>query len=1055
MFHYLFFLKWKRSVLVFCAICITDIVFGQTPNLVKGYVRDEEGRPLTGASIVVSNMRSGFTSGTASDSTGYFEFRHLPVGDSYSFSISNTGYTEEKLSGYKIKEDSNISLLIKLKEQIRGLDEVIVIGYGTQRRKDVNAAIVSVRPEQLDKTSQPSIDNMLQGQASGVTVTNANEPGGGVSVLIRGATSAAAGNGPLVVIDGFPVIYDAVEPGSGNKYYNGGRGALNDINPNDVASIQVLKDAAATSIYGARGSNGVILITTKRAKIGSVVEASLNTSVQAIARRPRLLTAKEFLIEQNRYMYELYLQQNNLAPYGGVNPSLVPPFVPLNSDELIAATGDGTDWYDLITQKGTVNQYNISVAQGTEAAKMYFSLNYFKQDGVVKNTGLERVTARFNFDQRIKKWWDYGTSISAASTQSRNSQLGDGRDADAGMIESALNYSPLIAPERDSISGKWIEDPKQPLLAHPLSYLDITDKTKAYRFLGNIFTNFYFTSNRDIWLKLSYGADIRSSVRNSYYPTTSRYGSQVNGEANINRAERTDYVSDITFNINKKLGELHKLDGVAGYSYQNYNGQGSGARAQDFTTDILSYDAIQAGSQQPVVSSYRDRHILVSYFSRLQYAFNEKYIVMASGRVDGSDRFGANNRYAFFPSIALAWRVSDESFLKNITAISDLKLRTSLGQVGNENIPNDAASEYYVFGGRNYYFNGNLYQGVNLSKLGNPDLKWETTTEFNAGFDFGLFKNRITGNFDFYVKNIKDLLSYRALPQSSVVSSIPWNIGSTRGHGFEFTLNTLNIINPLRWNTILTFTAYRDRWKERDPKVMLQPYQGINDPMTAVYALIPYGIKQFGESTPSMPALLPGQQKFKDVNGLDESGKLTDEPDGIINQADVVYMGTRAPKFTAGLNNIIEFENFEVMAFLYASVGGLKWPTTYIEHGVLGSYGTQRFRDNFNFLKEVKDRWTSDNPSTTMPSGEVNSYSSYGSPYWQDASYLRLKTVSLGYNFPKGLLQRWGMQNLKVVIGAQNLFTITEYTGLDPEVENSRAAYPSQKTFYVGVNFRF
>ncbi|MBD1420595.1 SusC/RagA family TonB-linked outer membrane protein [Sphingobacterium chuzhouense] len=1055
MFHYLFFREWKKSFLIFYTICLTGFAFGQNSNSAKGYVRDDKGEPLGGASIVVTNTISGFTSGTSSDSSGYFEFRHLPIGDTYSFTISNTGYIEEKLSGYRIKENSNISLLVKLKAQVTDLDEVIVIGYGTQRRKDVNAAIVSVNPEHIDKTSQPSIDNLLQGQASGVTVTNSSEPGGGVSVLIRGATSAAAGNGPLVVIDGFPVIYDAVEPGSGNKYYNGGRGALNDINPNDIESIQVLKDAAATSIYGARGSNGVILITTKRAKLGSVVEGSLNTSYQTIARRPQLLTAKEFLVEQNRYMYDMYLQQNKLPPYGGVNSSLVPPFVPPNSDELIANTGNGTDWYDMITQTGKVNQFNLSIARGSEAAKAYFSLNYFEQEGVIKSTGLERVTARFNYDQNIKSWWDYGASISAASTESKNSQLGDGRDADAGIIESALNYSPLIAPERDPVSGKWVEDPKQPLLAHPLSYLDIEDNTQAYRFLGNVFTNFYLTPNKDIWLKFSYGADIRNSARKSYYPTTSRYGSQVNGEANINRAERTDYVSDITLNMNKTLGTLHKLDGVLGYSYQNYNGQGSGARAQDFTTDILSHDAIQAGSQRPVVNSYRDRHVLVSYFSRLQYAFDGKYIVMASGRVDGSDRFGANNRYAFFPSVALAWRLSDEHFLKDVAVVSDLKLRTSLGQVGNENIPNDAASEYYRFDGRNYYFNGNLTQGVNLSKLGNPNLKWETTTEFNVGLDFGFFENRVTGNFDFYYKTIEDLLSYRALPRSSVVGSIPWNIGSTRGHGFEFTLNTLNIVNPLRWNTILTFTAYRDRWVDRDPKVMLQPYQGLHDPMTAVYALVPYGIKQFGESTPTMPSLLPGQQKFKDIDGLDENGNLTGEPDGMINQADVVYMGTQAPRFTAGINNIIEFKNFEIMAFLYASVGALRWPTTYIEHGVLGSYGKQRFRDNFNFLREVKDRWTPDNPSTTMPSGEVNSYGSYGNPYWQNASYLRLKTLSVGYNFPNGFLHRGGIQNLKMVIGAQNLFTITKYTGLDPEAENSRAAYPAQRTFYAGINFKF
>lgn len=1055
MYYCFWFRKGKSILLMLLALFTVNGLFAQTFNVIKGQVRDEEGRSVAAASVVVTNNATAFSAGTLTDSLGYFELKNIPAGDAYSFTVTSSGYQEEKMSGYKIKANSNISLLIKLKLQTTDMNEVIVIGYGTQKRKDVNAAIVSIKPELLDKTSQPSIDNLLQGQAAGVTVTNASEPGGGVSVLIRGATSAAAGNGPLVVIDGFPVIYDPVDPGSGNKFYNGGRGALNDINPNDIASIQILKDAAATSIYGARGSNGVILITTKRAKTGSQVEGAFNTSFQTVVQRPKLLTAKEFLIEQNRYAYEMYLQQNQLPPYGGVNPTTVPPFVQPNPDALIAGTGDGTDWYKLITQTGRIDQYNLSIAQGNEVTKMFFSLNYFNQEGVIKKTGLERFTARFNFDQKIKKWWDYGVSITAASTKSLNSQLGDGRDESAGIIESALNYSPLIPAMRDSLSGKWIEDPKQPLLAHPLSYLDIDDNTKAYRFLGNAFTNFYLTENKDIWFKLSYGADIRNSVRKSYYPVTSRYGSQVNGEADINRAERADYVGDITLNLSKQLGAQHKLDGVLGYSYQNYNGEGAGIQAQNFTTDALSYDLIQAGSQRPFVNSYRDRHVLVSYFSRLQYAFEDKYIVMASGRIDGSDRFGANNRYAFFPSLALAWRLSGEDFLKNARAISDLKLRASLGQVGNENIPNDAASEYYIFGGRNYYFNGNLSQGVNLAKLGNPDLKWETTTELNLGLDFGFFGNRITGNVDFYVKNIRDLLSYRALPQSSVVESVPWNVGSTQGKGVEFSLNTVNLTGPLRWTSAVTFTAYRDRWKERDPKVMLRPYQGAKDPLTAVYALIPDGIKQYGEATPAMPSLLPGQQKFKDVNGLDENGRLTGIPDGVINQADVVYMGTMAPKFTSGLNNILEYRNFEFLFFLYASVGGLKWPTTYIEHSVYGSYGTQRFRDNFNFLSEVRDRWTSTNPSTTMPSGEVNSYTSYGSPYWQDASYLRLKTVSLGYSLPKGLLQRWGMQQLKIIAGAQNLFTITKYTGFDPEAENSRAAYPAQKTFYAGLTFKF
>ena len=291
--------KWKFLCVSVCALLLSAWVYGQEANQARGYVRAEDGSPVRGASVIVTNKGTRFSVGTQTDSSGFFEFRNLPAGDAYAFNISSTGYTEEHLSGYSINARSNISLLVKLKSKTTDLNEVIVIGYGTQKLRDVNAAIVSVKPEHMDKTTQPSIDNLLQGQAAGVTVFNSSEPGGGVSVLIRGATSAAAGNGPLVVIDGFPVIYDAVEPGTG-KYYNGGRGALNDINPNDVASIQVLKDAAATSIYGARGSNGVILITTKRAKLGSVVEGAISTSVQTIAKRPELLTAKEFLIEQNR-----------------------------------------------------------------------------------------------------------------------------------------------------------------------------------------------------------------------------------------------------------------------------------------------------------------------------------------------------------------------------------------------------------------------------------------------------------------------------------------------------------------------------------------------------------------------------------------------------------------------------------------------------------------------------------------------------------------------------------------------------------------------------------
>jgi TonB-linked SusC/RagA family outer membrane protein len=1012
--------------------------------IVSGKVTNDKQEPLKGVSVALKNSIIG----TSTDDNGAF---NLNIGNkSGTLIFSYVGYKERQ-----VNVTASTQLNIVLQPENDSLDQIVVIGYGTQRKRDVNAAITSVKPEQLDKTSQTSVDQMLQGQAAGVTTFNSTQPGGGVSVLIRGATSTGAGNGPLVVIDGFPVIYDPVEPGSGNKYYFGGRGALNDINPNDIASIEILKDASATAIYGARGSNGVILITTKRAKLGSSVEYTFNASVQDIAKRPELLNAKEFLVEQNRYLYELYLQTYGLPPYGTNEPASAPPFVPRNSQATIDAAGVGTDWYDQITQKGFIQQHNLTISRGTDNVKSLFSFNYFGQDGVVKGTGLDRFSLRYNLDQKITKWWDYGASITASLTKSKNSQLGNGRDADAGIIESALNYNPLIKPERDALTGKWIEDPNQPLLGHPLSYLDIKDDTKLRRFLGSVFTNIYLS--KDIWVRLNLGADIRNSIRQGYFPRTSRYGSQVNGEAIVNHAERNDYVSDITFNINKSFADVHKIQGVAGYSYQHYTGNGSGTRAQNFATDALGYDRLEAGAQRPDVNSYRDRHILASYFSRVQYSYNDKYILTLSARVDGSDRFGANNRYAFFPSVAFAWRLIDEPFLLNNNYVSDLKLRVSAGQMGNENIANDAASEYYGFNGRNYYFNGNLSPGVNLTKIGNPNLKWETTTEYNLGVDFGFLKNRITGSVDVYYKSITDLLSSRQLPQSSVVGSIPWNVGSTSGRGLEFTLNTINIVKPFRWNSILTFTSYRDRWKERDPKVMLQPYQGAEDPLTAIFSLIPDGIKQPGEHTPAMPSLLPGQQKFEDINGLDADGKLTGKPDGKINQADAVYRGTWAPKFSMGFNNSFEYKGFDLNVFLYASVGGLRFANTRMEHSVYGSYGTQRFKDNFNFFKEVQNRWTSTNTNTSMPSGEVNSYTGYGgsSPYYEKNTYLRLKTVTLGYNFSNGIFKNPWIKTSRLFIGGQNLFTITNYSGLDPEAENDRAFYPQQRTLFVGLNVKF
>lgn len=1009
--------------------------------VVRGTVTDVEGEPLVGAVIADKSNNKG----TSTDAGGRFT---IELDRKTILTISFLGFETQTITVSKA-ENLNISLI----DTSVLMDEMVVVAYGTMKKSDVNAAIVSVKSEDLIKTSSPDMSEMLMGRAAGLTVTqNSAKPGGGISMLVRGAASTGAGNDPLYVIDGFPVVNASVSPGSGSIWTAGTTSPLSDINPNDIESIEVLKDASATAIYGARGANGVILITTKRGTKNTKVEYTMNTSIQSIIKKPDLLTAGELMIEQMRYDKELFLRTNKIYPYGNADPSLV-NYVPKVSytDEDIARAGNGTNWYDEVTRLGRINQHQLTVSFGNESVKSLVSFNLYDQEGVVKTSEFSRFSLRYNHDHKVTRWWDYGISALGARSEESNAALGGGRDKNAGILESALSYSPMIPIERDPLTGSWIEDPNQALLNHPLSYLDVEDKTVTKRFLSNVFTNFHIIKG-ELWVKLSAGADIRTGQRKAYYPMTTKHGKEVGGDANINTLNREDYIVDAVLNYQKTFNK-HRVMGLMGYSYQEFNGNSVSARATDFMTDDLLYYDLAAGKERPVVGSSVGKHILASYFARAQYAFDDKYLFTLTGRIDGSDRFGDNNKYAFFPSSAFAWRFNKENFAKDWSWLSDGKLRLSVGQVGNENLPNDAASEYYAFNGHNYYWDGELKTGMDLTKFGNPNLKWETTTEYNLGLDYGFLKNRISGSIDVFYKEIKDLLSERSLPHTAIRSSIYWNVGKTQSTGLELTLNTINIDGPLSWRSTFTFTSYSDKWKERDPKVILPAYVDPRGYIGSIYTLIYDGIMQPGEVVTHMPNLQPGQIKYKDINGKDANGNLTGSPDGIIDEADMVYLGTQRPKFTMGLNNTLRYKNFDLNFFFYASVGGYKWASTNIEHGVSGGYGLQRISDSYNFLTDIKNRWTSDNMYTDMTSGFPSSYDSLGAPHWQKSSYVRLKYLTLGYDVSQALNMK--KYNLRVYASAQNLFTLTEYNGFDPEVENDRATYPQQRTFSLGLDFKF
>ena len=764
--------------------------------------------------------------------------------------------------------------------------------------------------------------------------------------------------------------------------------------------------------------------------------------------------------------------QNLVYPYGNTDPGAVSPYVPMYTDEEIAKAGKGTNWYDMITRTGLIQQHNLTVTYGNEKMRSLISLNYFDQKGVVKTSGYKRYSFRYNLDHKITKWWDYGISATASYVVDQNATLGGGYDSTAGIIESALSYSPTVKAERDPTTGKWMEDPKQALLNHPLSYLDIEDETKTKRFLATAFTNFYFI--KDVfWLKLSAGADIRDGSRHSYYPMTTKYGSSVNGDANINSANREDYVADMVFNFQKTFKERHKLLALLGYSYQVQNDDGAYARAMGFMSDALMYYKLQAGETRPVVSSYKNKHVLASYFGRAQYSFKDKYLFTFTARIDGSDRFGKNNRYAFFPSGAFAWRMNQEDFLKDVNWLSDAKLRVSMGQVGNENLPNDAASEYFAFDGRNYYLGDTEKRGVNLGKFGNPDLKWETTTEVNFGLDFGFFRNRINGSVDVFFKEVKDLLSWRSLPHTAVTTGIWSNIGKTKSTGFELTLNTVNLEGPLHWESTLTYTSYRDRWKERDPKWKPNAYDEYNGWMRYYSGYLSDGLVQVGETIDHMPGALPGQVKIKDIDGyvyesdgsikVDKHGipMKTGKPDGKLDDADKVIYGSADPGYLFGFNNTLRWKNFDFNVYFYGQFDKLS----------AGSYKKQWLSNNVNDLRRgynqptsISDLWSSSNPNGTLP-GYFQTESAYGvgDYYYEKTWFIRCRNITLGYNIPIKTSKHI-LSNVRVYFDVNNPFTITPYTGLDPETDISSSdsapsqlqwAYPNVRTYSFGLDITF
>jgi len=993
---------------------------------ISGTVADQSGEPIIGANVNVKDASIG----TITDLDGKFS---LSVPDDGILHISYLGYLSQNIA---IKGQKQFNIV--LKEDAQSLDEVVVVGYGVQKKRDLTGAISSVKMTDTPIGTISTVSHALAGKAAGLQVTQGSaQVGGGATFRIRGETSINAGNDPLFIIDGFPVSTSSTLDSDKNYYKTGNvDNVLASINPNDIESIEVLKDASATAIYGSRAGHGVIIVTTKRGKAGAPrVTYSGNFSVQNVKNNYKMLDAQQYMTQRNRYVYETWLNKTGQGIYGGNPAPTNDPYIARYTDAEIAAA-QTTDWLDEVTRTGTQQSHNVSLMGGTEKMQYAASLNYFTQKGVVKNNGMDRVTMKVNLDQEISKRVKTGLSFHLSRNKYDNSQLGDNDFEYAGIISSALRFDPSV-PVRDE-DGNYSKFPDMAQYPNPVSLLEVSDKTINDRVLASGYIQAELI--KGLILKANMGFDRRYDKNKSYVPTTTIAGYAKGGIANILQRDNIDYLMELTANYTKEFGN-HNLTALVGYSYQQFNMESVYAGNEDFSTDGFLYNNLEAGAgAKPFVKSSANKNALGSYFARLNYSYLGRYLLTATIRADGAANFHPDYRWGYFPSISLGWRFSDEEFMKPVSnVLSNGKLRASYGQTGNSNIGNYMTDAFGVVSG--WVFGNTGYMGTATTKLGNRTLTWETTSEYNVGLELGFLNNRIALTMEYYNRIISDLLvDNKPLPSYNEINKIAANMGKTQGRGFELTLNTVNIVSKdWTWNTDFTFATNKDTWYERDPNWAPASYESKKDPIRSHYVNLSDGLLQAGEAAPAwQAALLPGQIKLKNLH--DEDGSPN-----VLNQYDIVYLGSKDPKCTIGLNNTVRYKNVDFNIYFYGEFD--RWRgASYYDAWITGLGGNLT-----NLSQRTMDSYSNDNQNTTVPSLLQSSYG-IGDYYFKKISYLRCRNITVGYTIP---VAKSLANSIRISANVNNPFVITNWNGVDPETDTGNYSYPNVTSFSFGVDISF
>ncbi len=1033
---------------------------------ISGSVTDESGEALPGVSVVVK----GSTQGVLTNAKGVYNLKNVPANGSLVFT-----YVGMKSLEVAIEKQKQID--VSMSYESKEIDELVIIGYGTVKKRDLTGSVASVKMTNVNTISTASVMQALKGKIAGLSIIqNSAQPGGGLDILVRGGSGGSryTDDTPLYVIDGVPALA-LDQPGSNNERLNAGtQSILNFINPNDVASVEVLRDASATAIYGARAAAGVILITTKRGETGKpLVSYSSSFALQKHSNIFDVFSLKEWMEEKNIASWDFWMFDNGVIPYGNRTLEIAMKY-PKNGvayelpydDNDIAQAGEGTDWVNLVTRDGSIQQHNLSLRGGSSMTQYLLSLNYFDHQGIIKNSGIKRYSTRLNFDQTINRIFKAGINLTLNRVESDNTPLGEEQYEKSGLIRSAVQMGPHIKAIDEN--GNYPINPLLPTQPNPYSLLLVTDESRSDRLLGNFFVTIEPLKN--LIFKLNAGTDLAYQTRNTYMPKATLHGGLAGGEAGISHKNSQSFLADIHGTYTFDLNKIHRFTIMAGGSAEKIVSNSHFLGNNKFLTDGFKWYNLQSGEGTRRVESSGEENQVRSVFSRINYSLMDRYLFTGTFRIDGASVFAKNHKWGYFPSLAFAWNMAEEPFMEFAKPTLDmLKLRLSYGETGNSNIRENAFFTYYA----QHAWNDGTKKpqtGVFTLQLENPDLKWETTAVYNAGINLSLFNSKVDFSFDYFRRGTYDLLHPKELNSYHDVSFVMSNIGKMQGSGFEITLNTKNFSRKnFTWQSDFTLSLYENHWLEREPDWKPNIYENINDPKYPRYGYVAERILQIGDPLPeAQPNLLPGQIVLKDLNGykrdlngdpIFENGRflLTGGPDGMIDEADIQLLGSYDPGPVMGLTNRFTLYDFDFSFDFNAVLGRKMADPTYLAYGASAD-GIAQY--SYNGLRILKKRWMPENPSTTIPSsfyGWEKTGGSKGPGNWflQDAWYIRLQSITLGYRVPiKGALQNV-FSSLRFFADASNLFVFTPYTGLDPETDSYAAAYPNARTFTVGIDVKF